>query len=43
LSDESKDISPLFDMIMEKVQEAPNDEGKPFKMQVANLAYDNFL
>lgn len=43
LGDESKDITPLFDMIMEKVQEAPNDIEKPFRMQVANLAYDNFL
>jgi len=30
-------------MIMEKVPEAANDENKPFRMQVANLAYDNFL
>jgi predicted membrane GTPase involved in stress response len=30
-------------MIMEKVKEAPNDISKPFRMQVANLAYDNFL
>lgn len=43
LEDESNDITPLFEMIMEKVKEAPNDEGKPFRMQVANLAYDNFL
>lgn len=43
LEDESKDITPLFDMIMEKVEEAPNDITKPFRMQVANLAYDNFL
>ncbi len=43
LEDESKDITPLFDMIMEKVTEAENDETKPFRMQVANLAYDNFL
>lgn len=43
LGDDSKDITPLFDMIMEKVQEAPNDIEKPFRMQVANLAYDNFL
>jgi predicted membrane GTPase involved in stress response len=28
---------------MEKVPEAPNDETKPFRMQVANLGYDNFL
>lgn len=43
LADDSDNIIPLFDMIMEKVKEAPNDEGKPFRMQVANLAYDNFL
>lgn len=43
LEDESSDITPLFDMIMEKVKEAPNDVEKPFRMQVANLAYDNFL
>lgn len=43
LEDDSKDISPLFDMIMEKVAEAPNDVSKPFKMQVSTLAYDNFL
>ncbi len=43
LEDESTNFNPLFDMIMEKVAEAPNDEGKPFRMQVANLAYDNFL
>ncbi len=43
LEDTSSDITPLFDMIMEKVPEAPNEVEKPFRMQVANLAYDNFL
>ncbi|MDD5213003.1 MAG: translational GTPase TypA [Candidatus Gracilibacteria bacterium] len=43
LEDDSKDITPLFDLIMEKVAESPNDTTKPFRMQVANLAYDNFL
>jgi len=43
LEDEHKDITPLLDMIMEKVSEAPNDSDKPFRMQVANLWYDNFL
>lgn len=43
LEDESSDITPLFDLILEKVAEAPNDVSKPFRMQVANLAYDNFL
>ncbi|MGE4443785.1 MAG: translational GTPase TypA [Candidatus Altimarinota bacterium] len=43
LEDESTNITPLFEMILEKVPEASNDETKPFRMQVANLAYDNFL
>lgn len=43
LEDESKDITPLFDMILEKVPEAPNETEKAFRMQVANLGYDNFL
>lgn len=43
LEDEHKDITPLLDMIMEKVPEAQNNADKPFKMQVANLWYDNFL
>ncbi|MBW7954494.1 translational GTPase TypA [Candidatus Gracilibacteria bacterium] len=42
-SDDGKNFDPLFDMILNKVTEAPNDETKPFRMQVANLAYDNFL
>jgi len=43
LADSSTNITPLFDMIMEKVEEAVNDTEKPFRMQVANLGYDNFL
>lgn len=43
LNDEHKDITPLLDMIMEKVPEAPNDADALFRMQVANLGYDNFL
>lgn len=43
MKDEKKDITPLFDMIIEKVEAAHNDTEKPFKMQIANLAYDNYL
>ncbi len=43
LNDERKDITPLIEMILEKVAESENDATKPFRMQVANLAYDNFL
>lgn len=40
---EQKDITPLLDYVMEKVPEAPNDSEAPFKMQIANLGFDNFL
>lgn len=43
LEDESNNINPLFDLILEKVVEAKNEIWKPFRMQVTNLAYDNFL
>lgn len=43
LSDDSSNIYPLFDTILEKVEEAKNDTTKPFKMQIANLAYDNYV
>ena len=42
-SEEKEDISALLDYIMEKVPEAANDSQSPFKMQVANLGFDNFL
>ncbi len=40
---EQKDITPLLDFVMNKVSEAPNDTDKAFKMQIANLGFDNFL
>ena len=43
LGDIQANIYPLFDTILEKVAEAPNDISKPFRMQIANLAYDNYL
>lgn len=43
LNDEKKNITPLLDFIVKKVPEAANDETKAFRMQVANLWYDNFL
>lgn len=43
LSDASKDITPLFDTILAKVAQAANDTTKPLKMQIANLAYDNYV
>ncbi len=43
LSDESKDLTPLLDMILEKVPPAKADVNAPLRMQVFNLGYDNFL
>jgi len=45
MEDNMKDLSPLLEMILEKVSAASGDslEKEPLKMQVFNLAYDNFL
>ncbi len=43
LEDESKDLTPLFDLILEEVKEASVDQEKDFRAQVFNLGYDNFL
>jgi GTP-binding protein len=42
-TDERKDLTPLFETILEKVPVAQNDVTKPFRMQPFNLAYDNFM
>jgi GTP-binding protein TypA/BipA len=42
LADQSTNLQPLFDLILEKVQPRENDVTKPFRMQIANLAYDSF-
>lgn len=42
-NEERKDISPLLDFILEKVEHKENDVTAPLKMQIANLSYDNFL
>jgi GTP-binding protein len=45
MEDESKDLTPLLDLILEKVPVASSDElaAKPLRAQPFNLAYDNFL
>ena len=43
VNEDSKNIYPLFETILEKVSEASNDTTKPLKMQIANLAYDNYV
>ena len=43
LSDEQKDLTPLFDAILENVAPAPEKFDEPFRMQIANLGYDDYL
>ena len=45
LTDDSKDLTPLLDVILEHVPPASTSEQmeKPLRMQPFNLAYDNFL
>jgi GTP-binding protein len=45
MEDESKDLTPLLDLILEKVPPASTEEmvNKPLRAQPFNLAYDNFL
>jgi GTP-binding protein len=43
LEDESKDLTPLFDLILQEVKEASVNKDDPFRAQVFNLGYDNFL
>jgi GTP-binding protein len=45
LDDERKDLTPLLDVILEKVAPTSSDEtaAKALKLQTFNLAYDNFL
>jgi len=45
LTDDSKDLTPLLDTILERVPVASSEEAenKPLRSQPFNLAYDNFL
>lgn len=43
IDDEKLDMTPLFNAIIERVPQAPNEPNKPFRMQIVNLGYDNFL
>ena len=45
ITDESKDLSPLLDVILEHIPAAntPEQATKPLQAQVFNLSYDNFL
>jgi GTP-binding protein len=43
LDEDSKDLTPLFETIMEKVKPAEQNTSAPFRMQPSSLAYDNYL
>ncbi|HWA32434.1 MAG TPA: translational GTPase TypA [Candidatus Paceibacterota bacterium] len=43
IGDDSKDLSPLLDLVLEKVPVASGRENEKMSAQVFNLAYDNFL
>jgi len=43
LQDESKDLSPLLDLILKTVPPASVDQNGKMRAQVFNLGYDNFL
>ncbi|OHA40684.1 MAG: GTP-binding protein TypA [Candidatus Taylorbacteria bacterium RIFCSPLOWO2_12_FULL_47_20] len=44
LADNSENVYPLLDVILEKVPPVPSERsGRPFLLQPFNLAYDNFL
>ena len=43
LEEDSKNMFPLLDMVLEHVQPAPHDTGVPFRMQPFNLGYDDYV
>jgi GTP-binding protein len=43
LDDESSDLTPLLNLIIEKIKPAPARIDAPFRFQPFNLGYDNFL
>jgi len=43
LKDESKDLKPLFEVILSHVPPPPGDADAPLRMQVANLDYNDYV
>jgi len=43
LDQDSTDLTPLFDLLLEKVPNAAGDHDKPLRMQPSNLSYDNYV
>ncbi len=43
LEDESKDMKPLFETILEHVSDPDGDENEPLQMLITNIEYDEYL
>ncbi|MCC7197574.1 translational GTPase TypA [Candidatus Peregrinibacteria bacterium] len=43
MEDEGKDLTPLFETIIENVKPYPDYNDQPLQMQVTNLAYDDYI
>ncbi|MDR2880156.1 MAG: translational GTPase TypA [Fusobacteriales bacterium] len=43
LEDESKDMKPLFETILEHVSDPEGDENEPLQMLITNIEYDEYL
>lgn len=43
LDQDSKDISPLFEVVLKHVPVYPNRNDEPLQMQISSLKYDNYL
>jgi GTP-binding protein len=43
MDQESKDLTPLFDLILKHVESYPDNSDEPLKMQISSLGYDDYL
>ena len=43
LHDDSKDLTPLFDLLLKHVTPYPDNSDEPLQLQVSSLAYDDYL
>lgn len=43
LEDESNDMTPLFETILEHVEDPEGDDNKPMQFLITNIAYDNYV
>jgi len=43
MEDESENLMPILDVVLESVPPAPDNKDMPLRMQPFNLAYDNYL